>query len=74
MATNEDYRDFVYMNQQRNIMNKLNDMGAPSVSTIINVIEKVGGRYQQQANIILENAVRSKDPVIMSEAKEQILA
>lgn len=73
MAINEDYRDSVFMRQKRYIMDQLNTINAPNVNQIVGIIDRVGGKYEEQANIILANAVRSKDPGQMLKAKEDIL-
>jgi len=58
---------------KKRIMDSLNQINAPSMSTIVGIMKTQGSLAKEEADLLLNDAVRSQDPARMREAKERIL-
>jgi len=68
MASDDTYRDYYFMSRRRTLLDKLNKIDAPPMSTIFNIVKTKGTEDKRQAELLVKTAIDSKDLQVMGDA------
>ena len=74
MASDDTYRDYYFMSRRRNLLDKLNKIDAPPMSTVFNIVKTKGTEDKRQAELLLKTAIDSIQIMDCFRGRDSILS